>query len=68
VICNQVWVPGVHPQSTDLEPELAGTMLARVRTSIVPAFRSEEGSVFGPEQPAPPGNADQLAAFLGRRV
>lgn len=57
-------------QDTDLAPELAAQLLARAKTSISPAFRSPEGSVFGPEQPAPAGasNADQLAAFLGRKV
>lgn len=57
-------------QDTDLAPELAATLLAGARHSISPAFRSAEGSVFGPEQTAPKGasNADQLAAFLGRTV
>jgi uncharacterized protein (TIGR03086 family) len=57
-------------QSTDLAPELAGQLLAGARMAIQPAFRSPEGTVFGPEQSAPAGacNADQLAAFLGRKV
>ena len=57
-------------QSTDLAPELAGQLLARAQTAISPAFRSPEGNPFGLEQPAPAGasNADQLAAFLGRKV
>jgi uncharacterized protein (TIGR03086 family) len=57
-------------QSTDLAPELAAQLLAGARQVIQPAFRSSEGTVFGPEQPAPAGacNADQLAAFLGRTV
>jgi len=57
-------------QSTDLAPELAAQLLAGARMAIQPAFRSPEGTVFGPEQPAPAGacNADQLAAFLGRKV
>lgn len=57
-------------QDTDLAPELAGQLLAGARQSISPAFRSEDGAVFGPEQTAPAGasNADQLAAFLGRTV
>jgi uncharacterized protein (TIGR03086 family) len=57
-------------QDTDLEPELAAQLLVRAREMIQPAFRSEEGTVFGPEQPAPASasNADQLAAFLGRKV
>lgn len=57
-------------QSTDLDPELATELLAQSRQSIQPGFRSEEGSIFGLEQPAPEGAsaADQLAAFLGRRL
>lgn len=57
-------------QSTDLAPDLAAGLLAASKTSIQPAFRSAEGTVFGLEQPAPDGacNADQLAAFLGRHV
>jgi uncharacterized protein (TIGR03086 family) len=57
-------------QDTDLAPELAEQVLAQSRASIQPAFRSEEGTVFGPEQQAPEGasNADRLAAFLGRKV
>jgi uncharacterized protein (TIGR03086 family) len=57
-------------QDTDLAPELAGQLLAGARQAIAPAFRSEDGAVFGPEQTAPAGacNADHLAAFLGRKV
>jgi uncharacterized protein (TIGR03086 family) len=57
-------------QNTDLAPELAAHVLEQSRQAIQPAFRSPEGSVFGPEQQAPAGasNADQLAAFLGRKV
>jgi uncharacterized protein (TIGR03086 family) len=57
-------------QNTDLAPELAGQLLVGAKQSISPAFRSPEGTVFGPEQSAPAGasNADQLAAFLGRTV
>jgi len=57
-------------QSTDLAPELAAQLLAGARMAIQPSFRNPEGNPFGPEQPAPAGacNADQLAAFLGRRV
>jgi uncharacterized protein (TIGR03086 family) len=57
-------------QSTDLAPELAAQLLAGARQAISPAFRSPDGAVFGPEQTAPTGagNADQLAAFLGRKV
>ena len=57
-------------QKTDLAPELAAQLLAGAKQFISPAFRSEEGTVFGLEQTAPAGasNADQLAAFLGRKV
>ncbi len=57
-------------QNTDLAPELAAQLLMGAKQSISPAFRSPEGTVFGPEQSAPAGagNADQLAAFLGRTV
>jgi uncharacterized protein (TIGR03086 family) len=57
-------------QDTDLAPELAAQLLAGARQMIQPAFRSEDGAVFGFEQTAPEGagSADQLAAFLGRRV
>jgi len=57
-------------QDTDLAPVLAEQLLAGARQSIQPAFRSEDGAVFGPEQSAPAGAgaADQLAAFLGRAV
>jgi uncharacterized protein (TIGR03086 family) len=57
-------------QNTDLAPGLAEQLLVGAKQAISPAFRSPEGTVFGPEQPAPSGasNADQLAAFLGRKV
>ena len=57
-------------QNTDLAPALAAQLLAGAKQFISPAFRSDEGSVFGPEQTAPAGapNAAQLAAFLGRKV
>jgi uncharacterized protein (TIGR03086 family) len=57
-------------QDTDLAPELAEQLLAGARQMIQPAFRSEDGAVFGPEQAAPAGasKADELAAFLGRKV
>ena len=57
-------------QDTDLAPDLAAQLLVGAKQSIQPAFRSEDGAVFGPELTAPAGasNADQLAAFLGRTV
>ena len=57
-------------QQTDLAPELAGQLLAGAKMFISPGFRSPEGNPFGLEQDAPAGsgNADQLAAFLGRAV
>ena len=57
-------------QSADLTPELAERLLIGAKAAISPELRSENGAVFGPEQSAPAGasKADQLAAFLGRRV
>lgn len=57
-------------QDTDLAPEMAQQLLGASQQSIQPAFRSEEGAIFGMEQQAPEGAsaADQLAAFLGRTV
>lgn len=57
-------------QDNDLDPALATQLLTSARQMIQPAFRSEEGTIFGLEQPAPEGAnpASQLAAFLGRRV
>jgi uncharacterized protein (TIGR03086 family) len=57
-------------QNTDLVPGLAAQLLVGAQQSVSPAFRSPEGTVFGPEQTAPAGasNADKLAAFLGRTV
>lgn len=58
-----------HP--TDLDPALARELLEQARVTIPDAFRGPDGQgVFGPvaEAPAGSGAADQLAAFLGRRV
>ncbi len=57
-------------QDTDLNPQLAAQLLAASQQSIQDAFRGPEGAPFGPEQQSPEGasNADQLAAFLGRKV
>jgi uncharacterized protein (TIGR03086 family) len=57
-------------QDTNLAPELAAQLLEQSRQSIQPAFRSEDGAIFGPEQSAPEGAspADRLAAFLGRAI
>ncbi|OBF86013.1 TIGR03086 family protein [Mycobacterium sp. 852002-51163_SCH5372311] len=56
-------------QSTDLDPELATEQLAVARAVVGPQFRGQ-GKPFSDEQPCsterPP--ADQLAAFLGRKV
>ena len=56
-------------QSTDLDPELATEQLAAVRAFVGPQFRGP-GKPFGDEQPCSSGRApaDQLAAFLGRKV
>jgi uncharacterized protein (TIGR03086 family) len=58
-----------HP--ADLDPELAGELLTRARTSILEAYRGPDGvAPFGPVVQAPAGAcpASQLAAFLGRPV
>ena len=57
--------------SADLDPELATWLLGLARPAITDAFRGPDGqAMFGPvaEAPAGAGPADQLAAFLGRRV
>jgi uncharacterized protein (TIGR03086 family) len=56
-------------QSTDLDPELATEQLAAVRAVVGPQFRGA-GKPFGEEQPCSSERvpADQLAAFLGRKV
>ncbi len=56
-------------QSTDLDPELAAEQLAAVRAFVGPQFRGP-GQPFGDEQACSSGRApaDQLAAFLGRKV
>lgn len=57
-------------QDNNLNSEMAGQILEASKQMIQPAFRSEEGSIFGMEQQAPEGAsaATQLAAFLGRSV
>ena len=55
----------------DLNPELAALLLGRARLVVTDAYRGPDGqALFGPAVEAPPGAgpADQLAAFLGRRV
>jgi uncharacterized protein (TIGR03086 family) len=56
-------------QPTDLDPELAAEQLAAVRAFVGPQFRGP-GMPFRDEQPCSPERApaDQLAAFLGRKV
>jgi uncharacterized protein (TIGR03086 family) len=56
-------------QSTDLDPELAAEQLAAVRAFVGPQFRGQ-GQPFADEQPCSSERApaDQLAAFLGRKV
>jgi uncharacterized protein (TIGR03086 family) len=56
-------------QSTDLDPELAAEQLAAVRAFVGPQFRGQ-GMPFGDEQQCSSDRApaDQLAAFLGRKV
>ena len=57
--------------SADLDPELAAGLLSRARLAITNSYRGPDGEAFfGPagQAPAGAGPADQLAAFLGRRV
>jgi uncharacterized protein (TIGR03086 family) len=56
-------------QSTDLDPELAAEQLVAVRAFVRPEFRGP-GRPFGHEQSCSVERApaDQLAAFLGRKV
>lgn len=56
-------------QSTDLDPELAVEQLAAARAFVRNEFRGP-GRPFGHEQSCSPERApaDQLAAFLGRKV
>jgi uncharacterized protein (TIGR03086 family) len=56
-------------QSTDLDPELAVEQLAAVRAFVGPQLRGP-GKPFADEEPCSPERApaDQLAAFLGRKV
>ena len=56
---------------TDLDPELAAVMLTQAKLAITDAFRGPDGAaLFAPATQAPAGAspADELAAFLGRRV
>jgi uncharacterized protein (TIGR03086 family) len=58
-------------QSTDIEPELAAQLLEGAQANIPEQFRGADGVMpFGPIQAAPAGatKADQLAAFMGRKV
>jgi uncharacterized protein (TIGR03086 family) len=56
---------------TDLDPELAAELLTGARLAVTDAYRGPDGvALFGPATQAPAGAspADELAAFLGRRV
>ena len=58
-------------QNTDLNPQLAAQILEGAKASIPDQFRGEDGKMpFGPQLDAPAGasTADQLAAFLGRKI
>lgn len=58
-------------QPTDLDPGLAAALLGSARLAITDAYRGpDRQGMFGPAVAAPAGAgpADQLAAFLGRRV
>lgn len=56
--------------STDLSADLAAKLLVAAKLAIPPIVRSASGAPFAPEQTVPTGvsEADQLAAYLGRRV
>ena len=56
-------------RSTNIEPELATEQLAAARAFVGPQFRGPD-KPFGDEQQCSPERspADQLAAFLGRKV
>ncbi len=63
--------PKATGQSTDLNPDLAGQLLAGARQSIQDSFRGPDRQApFGAIQQAPDDatTADQLAAFLGRSL
>ena len=58
-------------QPSDLNPELASQVLDNAKKAIPDTFRGPDGKApFGPALDAPAGAppADQLAAFLGRKV
>jgi len=57
-------------QSTDLSPDLAAKLLVAAKIATPPIIRSVSGSPFAPERAAVIGSseADQLAAYLGRRL
>jgi len=55
----------------EMDPELATGLLSQARLAITDSYRGPDGeALFGPpvEAPSGAGPADQLAAFLGRRV
>jgi uncharacterized protein (TIGR03086 family) len=56
-------------QSTDLSPDLAAKLLVAAKIATPPIMRSVSGSPFAPERASTIGSseADQLAAYLGRR-
>ena len=57
-------------QDTDLNAELAESLMGLAAAHMAHAPRGEEPAPYGPEQTAPAGApaADRLAAFLGRVV
>jgi uncharacterized protein (TIGR03086 family) len=57
-------------QDTDLDAELAESLIGLAVAHMAHAPRGEEPAPYGPEQTAPAGApaADRLAAFLGRVV
>ena len=57
-------------QDTDLNAELAESLMDLAVAHMAHVQRGEEPAPYGPKQPAPTGApaADRLAAFLGRSV
>lgn len=57
-------------EDNDLDREIAERILVTARAHTPDAMRSEDGAMFGFEQPAPADAppATKLAAFLGRKV
>lgn len=69
-VLTHAWdLAAANGQSTDIDPELAVEQLGIARAVVGPQFRGP-GKPFGDEQlcSSERSPADQLAAFLGRKV